>query len=127
MRTIIAGSRSLDDLALVEQAVKLSGFVITEVVSGCAPGIDRRGEQWAKLNGIPLKRMPADWDGPQLKRAGHVRNLQMGDYAAEPDEQGEVGGLIAIYDGISSGTADMIDIARARRLKVYVFMVSDAA
>lgn len=41
MKVIIAGSRTIEDGSLIEQAVQESGFAITEVVSGCAPGVDR--------------------------------------------------------------------------------------
>lgn len=46
MRTIIAGSRSITDYALIQKAVSESGFEITEVVSGGAIGVDRLGERW---------------------------------------------------------------------------------
>ena len=47
MKVIIAGSRGVEDYALVEEAVKQSGFDITEVVSGTARGVDLLGEHWA--------------------------------------------------------------------------------
>lgn len=110
-RTIIAGSRTVEHMALVEQAIAASGFRITEVVSGCAAGADLYGEQWAKRQMIPIKRFPADWR-TYGKRAGPLRNADMAAYSDQ---------LIAVWDGVSHGTRDMIERARHHGLKVYVF------
>lgn len=98
--------------------MKASGFVITEVYSGTAKGIDEAGEAWAKTQGIPVRRFPANWE-LYGKAAGHVRNREM--IAAEAE------GLIAIWDGLSRGTEDCISQARLKKLKVFVYRVSDAA
>lgn len=116
VRTIIAGPRTLDSLVLVEAAVAASGFVITEVVSGRAKGIDLRGEEWAEKNGIPIKYFPANW-AEHGRAAGPLRNRDMVAYAEA---------LIAIWDGVSRGTEDCIAEARRRGLKVFVYRVSDA-
>ena len=114
MKTIIAGSREIDDFAIVSQAVQDSGFEITEVVSGTARGIDTQGEAWASLNSIPIKRFPANWK-EYGKGAGHKRNAEMAYYADA---------LIAIWDGSSPGTRNMINEAAKRSLKVYVHSTS---
>lgn len=47
MKTIIAGGRNVTTYSYVEEAVKQSGFHITEVISGCARGAgytDRHGK-----------------------------------------------------------------------------------
>jgi hypothetical protein len=115
VKVIIAGCRNItgvDADPLVSEAVHESGWLaeITEVVSGAAKGIDQAGERWAAYMGIPCKRFPAAWSayGP---RAGPMRNRQMAGYADA---------LIAVWDGLSPGTADMIGQARARGLRVYV-------
>lgn len=113
MRTIIAGGRNLTDYALVERAVEQSGYLITEVVSGAARGIDSLAEQWAADHGIDVTRFPADWT-KQGRKAGPIRNAQMAQYAD---------GLIAIWDGSSPGTANMIRHAVRCGLKVYVHRV----
>jgi len=82
----------------------------TEVVSGGAQGVDRLGEEWAKLNSIPVKVYPADWER-HGKAAGPIRNAEMSIYA---------GGLIAFWDGVSKGTAHMIDMMRDRKKLAYV-------
>jgi len=110
MRVIIAGSRDITDLATVYTAVKESGFVITTVVSGTARGVDRLGEEWAKQNGVPVVRYPADWD-TYGRSAGYVRNEQMADNADA---------LIACWDKTSKGTLHMINIAKTKGLRVYV-------
>lgn len=115
LRTIIAGSRSVDSMRVVEEAVARSGFSVSEVVSGCARGADRLGEMYAKKTGLPVKRFPADWKGLG-RTAGVVRNHAMARYADA---------LIAVWDGRSRGTGHMINIARKRGLRVYVHLVGE--
>jgi len=110
MKTIIAGSREIEDYSLVEAAVAQSGFTITEVVSGTARGVDRLGEEWAARHGVPVKRFPANWDAYK-KEAGFIRNEEMGLYAEA---------LVAVTNG-SRGTQHMIDYATKRGLKVFIF------
>ena len=110
MKTIIAGSRGITPLQTVINAVKASGFTVTEVVSGAARGVDQLGEQYGKQAGIPVKRFPAEWD-KYGKSAGYRRNEDMADYADA---------LIAVWDGTSKGTKHMIDTAHAKGLTVYV-------
>ena len=112
MRTIIAGPRDFTEAACLLTALRESQFVITEVVSGGAPGIDTLGEQWAEKQGIPVKRFPADWD-KFGRAAGPIRNKQMAEYAEQ---------LLACWDGQSRGTCDMIRTARKQGLNVYVYI-----
>ncbi len=110
MRTIIAGSRSITDPHVLDRALRRCGWQPTVVLSGCAQGADRLGEQWANYNHIPIERYPADWDG-KGKVAGHVRNLQMAENADA---------LIALWDNVSRGTKDMIRIATKSGLRLHV-------
>jgi|SRR5581483_677657 len=114
MKVIIAGSRTLSDLDLVEQTV--CSFIdptqISEVVSGGAKGVDFAGECFATKYRIPIKRFPADWK-QHGKKAGYLRNVEMAQYADA---------LVAIWDGESKGTKHMIDIAREKNLYVYVYV-----
>ena len=114
MRVIIAGSRTITDYTTLELAIINSGFTITEVVSGTARGVDQLGEFWAKCNNIPVKQFPADWKGKYGKSAGMMRNNQMAEYADA---------LIALWDGKSRGTEQMIRKARSLRRHVYVMEV----
>lgn len=110
MRTIIAGSRTVTDFAVVEWAVWASGFEPSVVLSGCARGVDSLGEEWARRKGVPVERYPADWE--KLSRAaGVLRNQQMAEKADA---------LIAIWDRKSKGTEDMIRRALSRGLAVYI-------
>ena len=43
MKVIIAGSRNFTDYKVLQDAIKNSGFKITEVVSGGAKGVDSLG------------------------------------------------------------------------------------
>jgi len=120
-KTIIAGSRTITSYEIVQKAILLAhgaGVEITEVVSGKARGIDTLGEEWAKANNVPVAEFPvkpADWKR-YGKRAGYLRNQQMGKYAEA---------LIAIWDGKSRGTGHMIDIADNLGLFVKVFAVDE--
>lgn len=97
------------------RALKRAPFEITEVVSGaCKEGVDRLGEEWAGRKGIPVKRFPADWN-QYGRRAGPLRNREMAKYADA---------LIAIWDGESRGTRNMIDEALREKLEVYVYCVT---
>ena len=110
MKIIIAGGRDFDDYLLLLQAVVKANFDITEVVSGGAPGADTLGELFASDMDLPLKRFPADWK--RLGRAaGPIRNGEMAQYADA---------LIAMWDGVSTGTANMIKQATERGLKVHI-------
>lgn len=117
MKTIIAGSRRVSGSAIshVYDAVKLSGFCITEVVSGTAHGIDRAGEAWSRLVEVPLTQFPANWD-KFGKSAGYIRNKQMAEYADA---------LIAVWDGVSKGTHHMIKSAEENGLQIYIHRIGE--
>lgn len=110
MKVIIAGSRTFTDYSIVEQAIKDSGFEITQVVSGAAHGVDTLGQHWAQRNGKTIKFFPAKWK-THGKAAGPIRNREMAEYAEA---------LIAIWDGESRGTANMIKNAQELGLKCHV-------
>jgi hypothetical protein len=112
LKTIIAGSRTITDLRIVEKAIEESGFKIAEVVCGGARGVDDLGRKWAG-NGhrVPVKLFPDRWS--QFgKSAGHRRNFEMCEYADA---------LIAVWDGKSPWTKNIIEIARKKGLHVFVF------
>lgn len=114
MKVIIAGCRHFRhpaDYELVETAVRESGFEITEVVSGGAKGIDQWGSTYATRNRIACRPFYAQWR-LHGHGAGFIRNQAMADYADA---------LIAVWDGKSRGTADMIDRACRSGLRLYVY------
>lgn len=126
MRVIIAGSRKIKDFLVVDVAIQESQFMVKTVLSGQEPtGVDRLGEIWANQNNIPIEFYPADWKnldvencvigynsfGQYNKLAGFNRNEEMAKAAD---------GLVAIWDGKSPGTRDMISRARKHGLKVFI-------
>ena len=121
MRLIIAGSRWVpveEAYQMVCEAIGVStayfnNAQISQIVSGNNGGIDIAGEEWAKRRGITCKLFPADW-GAHGKAAGPIRNGLMAVYADA---------LLAIWDGMSGGTSDMIHKMNGRRKPVYVHMV----
>lgn len=128
MKTIIAGSRKGIVYTDIEEAINLCGWIPTEVVCGEASGADSFGKNWAKLHNVPLVSFPAKWNDLSYQdaiiktnsfgkkydaKAGIRRNHQMGDYADA---------LIAVWDGVSRGTKDMIDYSNKKNLKVFVYI-----
>jgi hypothetical protein len=114
MKTIIAGSRDIQNYRLVEEAVRRSGYIITTVISGGARGVDRLGLAYARQRRIPFQVFMPEWERLG-KGAGMVRNREMANVADA---------LIAVWDGKSKGTRNMIELASARRLPCFVLLVN---
>ena len=113
MKVIISGSRNITDHDVLEQAIKASGFDITQVIEGGCRGVDRLARMWAERNRIPCVTYRADWVHYGAK-AGPIRNSEMAD-------AGEA--LIAIPAWPSPGTRDMIRRATNKCLRLYVHEV----
>ncbi len=115
-RVIIAGSRNFEDLALLTR--KMDGFlhkkVAPVILSGAARGADRLGEIYANDRKIPIQRYPAKWDR-YGKNAGRMRNAEMAEAADA---------VVVFWDGISPGTAHMVDVARRRGLEVRIVITN---
>ena len=113
MKVIIAGSRTITRYGILEFVIQKSGLVISEVVSGCAKGVDKLGIMYARNNNLPLKKFPVDWQ--QFgKASGFKRNIEMAKYADA---------LIAIWDQKSRGTLHMIQTAKEHELITYTHFV----
>lgn len=114
LKVIIAGGRDYDDYVYLRGQVcyYLQNYTPKdiEIVSGGAKGADTLGERFAKEYGCGLTIFKPDW-ARLGKRAGIVRNEQMGDYADA---------LIAFWDGESRGTKHMIEYARQQGMQVAV-------
>jgi YspA, cpYpsA-related SLOG family len=115
MKVVIAGSRKIHedyykDLLI---AIKNSGYEITEVVSGCAIGVDRMGERFARSMNIPVKPMPADWTRYGTS-AGPIRNKKMAEYADA---------AIILWDGESPGSKNMFENMKTLGKPVYLWFV----
>ncbi len=111
MKVIIAGSRQGFMLQDVLDAVDRSNIPISEVVSGTARGVDKLGEEAARMHNCPVTRFPANWK-KYGRSAGHIRNREMGNYADA---------LIALWDGESPGTKGMIEYMQSLNKPVYVY------
>ena len=111
MRTIIAGSRTGVGWADVCAAMQQCGWRPSLVISGGAAGADSWGEAWATWNGVPAEGYPARWTA-YGRSAGARRNRQMARVAEA---------LVAVWDGVSPGTRDMIDVATRAGLRVFVY------
>jgi hypothetical protein len=111
MRTIIAGSRTGVGWAQVTAAMNNCGWMPTVVISGRAPGADSWGEAWALWHGVPVEPYPARWV-TRGRSAGAQRNRLMARVADA---------LVAVWDGASPGTRDMIQVATSRGLRVFVW------
>lgn len=115
MKVIIAGSRNINDYALVTKAMKQCGFDVTEVICGMATGVDTLGDRWARANNIPVKEMPADWNR-HGKRAGVLRNVEMANYADA---------AVVIWDGVSPGSRHMVN-EMIRKNKPYFVQLTES-
>ena len=94
MKLIIAGSRTLfPTVSLIDSIINYHEIPISEIVSGCAKGVDICGEEYAfqyqemglryhnpSITRLTIKKFPADWN-THGKAAGHIRNKQMAEYA----------------------------------------------
>ena len=113
-RIIVAGGRDFNDYSLLDR--KLNHILQrlapdnTAIVSGMARGADKLGVRWARKNNFDVIPFPADWN-TYGKKAGFLRNAQMANMATH---------LIAFWDGKSSGTANMIELATNKGLKVVI-------
>lgn len=109
MKVIIAGSRSIDSFPEVFRAIVDSKFDIEEVVCGGAQGVDAIGATYASWHDIPVKVFKPDWS--KGRKAGPIRNREMAKYADA---------LIAVWDGQSRGTDNMIDEMVKQKKPVYI-------
>ena len=117
MKVIIAGSRSIEDMCIIERAVDVAMKFwdthvsdIAEVVSGGATGVDELGECFATENNIPVRQFLPYWK-KYGKAAGIIRNNKMADYADR---------LIAVWDGESKGTKHMISAMQCLNKEVVI-------
>jgi hypothetical protein len=119
LRLIIAGSRNFEEYHLLESS--LDEFIERNsigdpdpgviIISGLAKGADLLGVQYAKQKGYQVEEFPANW---KLGRsAGPKRNLEMAKSA---------NACIVFWDGVSKGTANMIELAKRHQLKLLVVL-----
>lgn len=117
LRIIIAGSRGFSDYDTLKTTV--DHFIASEsagdpepgveIVSGMAKGADLLGVQYAHERGYKVLEFPADWS--RGRSAGPQRNRDMANTA---------NACVVFWDGKSRGTASMIKLAKAKRLRLLV-------
>jgi len=109
MKLIIAGGRtySLSDTDFWRLDAINEEYGIAEVVSGDCKGADIGGQDWANLELITIKHMPADWD-KYKKAAGPIRNAAMAKYAD----------AVALFPG-GRGTQSMFNEAKKAGIKIF--------
>lgn len=115
MKVIIAGTRTLTDLSseYLDSVTEKSDFIITEIVCGCAEGVDTAGEAWGDENLIPVKHFQADW-ALYGNYAGPIRNKKMAVYADA---------LILIWNGSSKGSQSMKNEMRKLNKPIYEVII----
>lgn len=108
-KVIIAGSRTISDMSLLEEAIAESGFNVELVINGTAKGADKLGKEYADEHDLSVASFPADWDvfkaAGVMHLAGSVRNEEMAVVANK---------AIVLWDGESTGSKNMIDIMKKR-------------
>ena len=117
-RVIIAGGRDFDDYEYMYTKLNKSfkdpntfNNKTIKVISGMAKGADFLAIRYADENKLTKILFPANWIVyPRI--AGFLRNNDMLSIATH---------LIAFWDGKSSGTKHMIEIAQMKGISVWVF------
>lgn len=111
MKIAIVGSRGL----CVEDIGKYLPDSVTEIISGGARGIDTQAREYAHANGIKLTEILPEYEkygrGAPLRR-----NLRIIDSADE---------VLALWDGRSRGTGDVIEKCRLRGKRITVYIVAN--
>jgi len=110
MKLAIIGSRGFNNYSLLCDAMESYfrssyGYNINEIVSGGAAGADKLGAKWAKEHEIKLTELIPDWK-TYGKSAGFIRNV---DIVNNSDM------VLALWDGLSKGTAHSLRIARDQK------------
>lgn len=117
-KVIIAGSRNFENYALMSEKLndlfvhssEFNGSVI-KIISGMAKGADTLAIRYADEHKLTKLLFPANWKSyPRI--AGFLRNEDMLSIATH---------LIVFWDGKSSGTKHMIDIAKEKGIPFWVF------
>ena len=142
MRVIIAGGRDFDDYDLLKKEcikifkqLKSEGYNTNrnnlEIISGEAKGADTLGKRFGIMFKLDVVSFPAKWNDLTVEKcvikegkygkynvlAGHNRNEEMAKYA---NKDHELGVLLAFWDGKSTGTKSMIELAKEYGLRIFV-------
>ena len=116
MKLIVAGGRDFVNTqvmitVLMDLVEKGKIDPNPELVCGMARGADTTGYiLWTQCFKLPVHKFPAEWD-KYGKSAGYKRNAEMLKHADA---------VVAFWDGQSRGTANMIQISRAKGIPTFV-------
>lgn len=130
MRVIICGSRGLTGIAHMthlENAIRMARFEVTHVIHGANyDSVDALAEKWAKRHKVPFTTFPMESReelesrGIPAVAAGPRRNKRM-------IVEGHASGCIALWDGQSPGTADMVKQAKRAALVGLLYRLNAGA
>lgn len=115
LRVAVVGSRTFPHFDYVRTMVQFLAGKGCRISSGGAAGVDSWAQAEAEEFGCFEKMHLADWD-TYGRRAGPIRNQQMLE---------AVDAVFAFWDGMSPGTADMIDRAKAAGKILRVMLPED--
>lgn len=113
MKIAIVGSRDFKDLGAVVRYVK-SLPKDTIIVSGGARGVDSVAANTARDCGLQVQIFEAMWH-TYGKQAGMIRNAEIIRAADK---------VVAFWDGVSRGTFDSINKAKAAKKPIEVYGVA---
>lgn len=126
-KVIVAGSRKFTMVGLLNDVLdaRLKMFEHVEIVSGLAKGADTFGLEYAKDRGIPYKEFPARWADTAGKPSSEIRTNAGGEYwvkagYARNEEMANYANVLIAFDSGTNGTKDMIALAKAMHLLVFV-------
>jgi hypothetical protein len=110
MIVAIIGSRNFSDYELLKERCDyfLSSSYGYKIISGGAPGADKLAERYAFEKKLPITVLRADWQ-THGRKAGMLRNKEILEICTH---------VIAFWDGKSRGTANMIQCAAYKNLKI---------
>lgn len=113
MRTVVAGSRTINRYSHVASAIAEAPWAVTKIISGGAQGADEFAVSYANLNRIPCDLVVPFWNEEieYDKISGKERYSEILKKAEA---------VIVVWDGKSKGTAHLIELAKENNLKLYV-------
>lgn len=117
-RTIVAGSRTIYDEEVVRKGLEVAPDQwfdpIAEIIHGDAHGVDTTAAEVIREDLLADVIVAAGYKGKYGTRGPLLRNGDMASYADN---------LIAIWDGVSTGTEDMFNKALNKGLNVHVHQI----
>ena len=117
---LVVGSRTFTDYEVLKE--RLDYFLQNKsdicIVSGGAKGADQLAEFYAKEHDYELKVFKAHWDMYGMS-ACMIRNKEMMQFISQCTDKG----MVAFWDGESSGTRNSIDLSKNYKITCKVVRV----